>query len=98
MLFIRRRKGVLPLKTKVNEEKKIVEIWLTNAEQKDEELRESLKTLYEKYKQEKYKVAVFLSGSRDLFKQTEALLLHNQTVLARHDLEREQSQGMTMSM
>jgi len=89
---------VLPLKTRVNDEKKIVEIWLTNAEQEDEELRESLKPLYAKYKKEKYKVAVFLSGSRDLFTQTEALLLHNQTVLARRDLEREQSQGMTMSM
>ena len=86
------------MKTRVNEEKKIVEIWLTNAEQEDVELRESLKPLYAKYKQEKYKVAVFLSGSRDLFKQTEALLLHNQTVLARRDLEREQAQGMTMSM
>ena len=86
------------MKTRVNDEKKIVEIWLTNAEQEDEELRESLKPLYAKYKKEKYKVAVFLSGSRDLFTQTEALLLHNQTVLARRDLEREQSQGMTMSM
>ena len=90
------------MKLNVKDDKKIVEIWLTNAEQEDKKLRQSLMPLYAKYKREKYKVAVFLSGSRDLFKQTEALLSHNQTVLARRDLERERNQersrGMTMSM
>ena len=78
------------MKIYVKDDKKIVEIWLTNAEQQNKELRKSLEPLYAKYKQKKYKLAVFLSGSRDLFKQTEALLLHNQTVFARRDLERSQ--------
>jgi hypothetical protein len=65
---------------------KIIEIWLTNAEQKDDNIQESLKPIYAKCKQEKYKVAVFLSGTKDLFTQTESLLLHNRTSLAELDL------------
>ena len=46
----------------VRDDRKIVEIWLTNAEKKDEGLRKSLEDIYDKYKNTKYHVAVFESG------------------------------------
>ena len=50
----------------VNEEKKMVMIWLTNAEKNDPVIRENLKPLNAEYKKKKYFVAVFESGEKDL--------------------------------
>ena len=61
----------------VKDSLKIVEIWLTNAEQCTAALRESLQPLFDEYKQKKYKVAVFESGQDDLLYNTAGLLLHN---------------------
>lgn len=49
----------------VRDDKKLVEIWLTNAEKIDPVLREGLKEIYAKYKAKKYMVAVFESGKGD---------------------------------
>lgn len=61
----------------VHDDRKIVEIWLTNAEKADKALRKSLEPLYEKYHRQKYQVAVFESGSGDLYQSTLALLRYN---------------------
>ena len=61
----------------VKDSLKIAEIWLTNAEQCDVALRDSLQSLFDEYKQKKYKVAVFESGHGDLVYNTAGLLLHN---------------------
>ena len=63
----------------VKDSLKIVEIWITNAEQGNAALRESLQPLFNEYKQKKYKVAVFESGWDDLLYNTAGLLLHNRT-------------------
>jgi len=63
----------------VKDSLKIVEIWLTNAEQGNAALRKSLQPLFDEYKQKKYKVAVFESGHGDLVDATAGLLLHNRT-------------------
>ena len=60
-----------------NEEKKIISIWLTRAESQDQDLQRRLKTMYPKWKQEKYLVAVYHSGKEDLFESTLALLAYN---------------------
>ena len=46
----------------VREQSKIVELWLTREERDDPAFRESLKPIYQQYKDQKYLVAVFLSG------------------------------------
>ncbi len=51
------------LEMNVRDDKKIVEIWLTNAEKNDPVLRESLKDVYAKYKAKKYSGGRFESGS-----------------------------------
>ena len=59
----------------VNEDKKIVEIWLSN-----EEKNNSLT----KYKKTKYIVAVYESGSADLLIGTKSLLSQNRDIAALH--------------
>ena len=49
-----------------HQESKLVEVWLTNSEKRDAELRERLKPLYREYKEKDYLVAVFESGTQDL--------------------------------
>lgn len=73
----------------VDEEKKIVELWLTAAEQNDPALMSSLKPLYGAWRKKQYRPVVFRSGGRNLLDLTEGLLLHNRTVAAHRDLERE---------
>lgn len=73
----------------VNECKKIVEVWLTNAEKNDTALRENLPHMYREYKRKGYLVSVFESGSSDLFDNMLSLLLHNREVLAKQDVNTE---------
>ena len=76
----------------VRDDKQMVDIWLTNAEKNDAEIRESLKATYDKYKQKKYLVAVFESGSGDLFLSTLELLKWNKRRLAELEVQREKKQ------
>lgn len=91
------------MKMFVDEQKKILELWLTTTEQNDPVLMESLKPLYGAWREKKYRPVVFRSGGRDLLDLTEGLLLHNRTVAARRDLECKvpepmAAMGTTMSM
>lgn len=65
------------MEIKTHEDKKIVEVWLTNAEQEDADVKARLNLLYAKYKNDGYTVAVFKSGKKDLFQCTAHLLRHN---------------------
>lgn len=78
---------------------KIVEIWLSNSEKRDERLRERLNPLYQKYKAQKYLVAVFESGDRDLADATSDLLCYNRKRLAEMEVQRQRQEmnaGMQM--
>ncbi len=86
------------MEIKVNDARKIVEIWLTNVEKNDEALKEQLKSIYEKYHTKKYLVAVFHSGSQDLYQATSDLLCYNRKRTAQLETEQDTQQGMTMSM
>ena len=59
------------------EDKKIVEVWLTNGEESDV----GLAGLYERYGSRGYLVAVFKSGCEDLTGLTAGLLIHNQKMI-----------------
>lgn len=72
----------------INVNIKLVSIWLTKSEAKDESLREKLKPLYSGYKDKKYKVAVFESGeNEDLLGLTTGLLKDNKYKLYKDDNE-----------
>ena len=61
----------------VNKDKKIVEVWLTNAEQEDASISARLKQLYAKYQNTDYTVAVFKSGKRDVYQSVLDLCKYN---------------------
>ena len=81
----------------VKEQSKIVELWLTKEEKNDPALRKSLKPIYQQYKDQKYLVAVFLSGKEDLYQQTRDLLLYNRRRQAEKEVHTERRAGMVIS-
>ena len=82
----------------VRDDIKIVEVWLTREEKRNIVLREGLKPLCREYKEKKYLVAVFESGSQNLWEETGALLCYNRKRIAQMEVEQERQQGMAMTM
>lgn len=80
----------------IRERNKIVELWLTREERDDSAFRESLKPIYQQYKDQNYLVAVFLSGEEDLYQQTRDLLLYNRRRLAEKEVQAEKQAGLVM--
>ena len=74
------------MELKVHNDTKLVEVWLTNAEKNAPHIQAYLKDIYAKYKSPDYTIAVFQSGSEDLFMKTRDLLAYNK----RHSAEHEQ--------
>ena len=56
---------------------RILSIWLTNAELQDSTTMQQIKPTCDRYRKQKYKVAIFRSGNGDLLHNTQSLLLHN---------------------
>ena len=71
----------------VYDDKKYISIWLTKAEAADAGFQENLKPIYEKYRQKKYRVVVFESGTGDLVTLTKDLLKHSLETTARREKE-----------
>ena len=84
------------MRMEIRDESKIVELWLTREEKDDLAFWESLKPIYQKYKEQKYLVAVFLSGEEDLYQQTRDLLLYNRRRQAEKEVQAEKRAGMVM--
>lgn len=82
----------------INEQSKIVELWLTRAERDDPALRESLKPIYRQYKDQKYLVAVFLSGEEELYQQTRDLLRYNRRRQAEKEVQSMKQAEMSMRL
>jgi len=80
----------------INEQSKIVEIWLTNAEKQNAALRERLRPLYRQCKAQGYLTAVFESGERDLTAATSDLLCHNRKRIAQLEVEREKQSRLSI--
>lgn len=90
------------MKIERNDQDKLALFWLTKAEQENPLLLAQMKQELIAYKHQKYTVAVFYSGQRNLQDVTEGLLLHNQKVFAKRDLVQDQEiqteQGQIMTM
>ncbi len=82
------------LEINVRDDNKIVEVWLTNKEKRDQALQEKLKLLYRDYKAQNYLVAVFLSGTENLEQRTSDLLCYNKKRIAEMEARQEKGQGM----
>lgn len=82
----------------VRDGSKLVEVWLTNSEKRDVELRERLKPLYREYKKNDYLVAVFESGEQDLTELTSGLLWDNRQRSVQREVELERQGGMAVTL
>jgi len=82
------------LEINVRDDRKIVEVWLTREEHQDQASMVQLKPLYQQYRNKKYTVAVFLSGTQDLAEETGALLRHNRRRFAELEVKRKRSRSM----
>ena len=78
----------------VKDDVQIVEIWLSNAEKNDKQLRDSLQVVFDKYKKKKYMVAVFESGEKDLYQGTLDLLAYNRKLSAQKQVQRDKQRAM----
>ena len=72
-----------------NEESRIISVWLTNADQQNEEIQNWLKGKYPVWKKQGYLTVVYKSGHEDLYENTLALLRHNRRLSARKEVEAE---------
>lgn len=68
----------------VNEKAQIVEYWLRSDEAG---LREQLKPEFMDWKRQGYVPAVFLSGEKDLYRQTSDLLCYNRKRIAQLEVQ-----------
>lgn len=86
------------MKIDIRDEQKIVEIWLSKAEQGDPGLSDTLRKICAEYGPRKYTVAVFKSGEGDLLDLTSDLLLYNRRKLAEREMKEERCTGPVMTM
>ena len=69
----------------VQDDKRLVTIWLNNTEKRDPAVAESLIPVYQGYKNKMYTVAVFKSGTVGLWETTSTLLIQNRDRIARQE-------------
>ena len=77
----------------VRNDRKIVEVWLTNQEKQDKVIQEQLENLYQQYGKKKYFVAVFMSGDQDLVEETSALLRYNRKKSAEQEVRKKKARA-----
>ena len=82
----------------VRDGSKLVEVWLTNSEKRDRELRDRLRLLYREYRKKDYLVAVFESGEQDLTELTSGLLCDHRRRSAQREVTLERQGGMVMGL
>ena len=78
----------------VKDDVQIVEIWLSNAEKNDKQIRDSLQVVFDKYKKKKYMVAVFESGEKDLHQGTLDLLAYNRKLSAQKQVQLDKQRAL----
>ncbi len=74
-----------------NEQKRILTIWLTNADQQNTACMASLPPLIAEWSAQKYLPVIFRSGKENLDENTSAMLKHNREVTVRREMDRERS-------
>lgn len=61
----------------IYKEEKLVEYWLTNVEKEDTALQQHIQNECQNWKEQKYKVVIFYSGTTDLLAATKPLISYN---------------------
>lgn len=66
-------------------------IWLTKAESADPAMDERIRPIIQQYHNQKYLVAVYRSGTEDLFENTLAFLKYNRKAQAQREVRAERA-------
>lgn len=69
----------------------LVDIWLSREDQSSQEVQDRLRSIYRRCAEEKYTVAVFYSGQKDLAEETSALLRYNRRRSVERAVQREKA-------
>lgn len=77
------------MEVNVLDDRKIVEIWMTREEKRNEALKATLKPMMKQYKEKKYTVVIFESGEQNLGDMTSALLLYNRRLSAQMEVKKQ---------
>ena len=73
------------MKTYIDNEDKIIELWFANGENPDSIIPPMLAPIIDEYKKLKYRVCMFHSGSQDITPLTSALLISNLQEYVKHN-------------
>lgn len=76
----------------VRDDRRLVDVWLTNVEKPTLRFGRGLKSIYDRYRKQNYTVAVFESGGRDLCHGTLDLLSHNKRYVVEQKILQEKPQ------
>lgn len=80
------------LQIDVLDDKKIVAVWLTRAEDANETVRARIDGLCREYRPRKYQVAVYKSGREDLHTSVLDLLAYNKRRIAEMQVQNEKAE------
>ena len=80
------------LQIDVLDDKKIVAVWLTRAEDANEAVRARIDGLCREYRPRKYQVAVYKSGREDLHTSVLDLLAYNKRRIAEMQVQNEKAE------
>ncbi len=86
------KKGGQSMEVDVHADQRLVCIWLTHADEKNQAVQRRLPPLYRQYQAKKYKVAVFHTGNDDLLDLTRSLLLDNRNRLEANRMREEKAE------
>lgn len=84
--ILKMKRGWCYLKIVVNENKRIVEFWLTNEEKNNKELKNTIVSDCKEWKKKKFFPVIFESGNGDLKDSIEGLLRHNCETMAQNEI------------
>lgn len=81
------------MEIKIDEKMKLVEVWLTQGDQLDPAIQHQLNNLYQHYRDKKYMVAQFHSGTQGVYDLTRDLLIYNKKRIPQLAMEQEKRQA-----
>ena len=85
------------MEIKLRDDKKLCEIWLTNAEKNDETTRKSLEPIYKANKARDRVTVVYESGAGELYDSVLGLLAYNKKRTAQTEVEIEKRKRTQVS-
>ena len=79
--------GGTPIVVKINDDRKLVSIWLTGDDPEWSDFPEDVKQTSAHYRKKRYMVATFRTGSEDMYDNTYSLLKYNRRLTAEKEVQ-----------